>query len=154
MKRGVPVEVVEQFEHGPLHLSVSAFVVVETLGSYGVDLVDKDDGGSFLFGQGEGIAHHFGTVSDVHLHKVGAGQFEEGGFGLACTCTRHHRLSCSGGAEHEAAFGRTDTDGYELFLMGDGKDDGLTQLFDLLIESSNISVLFRGFFLELHRFHA
>jgi hypothetical protein len=68
MKRGVPIEVVQQLKHSSLHFPVSAFVVVETLSSDCVDLVDENDCWRFLFCQGEGIADHFGSVSDVHLH--------------------------------------------------------------------------------------
>lgn len=40
--RGEAVELVEQFQHGPLHLSVPALFAVKPFGADGVELVDED----------------------------------------------------------------------------------------------------------------
>ncbi len=37
------VQLVEEFEHGPLHFAVAALLGVEAFGADGVELVDEDD---------------------------------------------------------------------------------------------------------------
>lgn len=53
------------------------------LGANGIQLVDEDDGRSFLLGQGKGIPDQLGTIPDEHLHQLGPSQLEEGGLGEA-----------------------------------------------------------------------
>lgn len=37
------IKLVQQLQHGPLHLSVSSLLAVKALGSDGVQLIDEDD---------------------------------------------------------------------------------------------------------------
>ena len=59
---------VKQLKHSSLYFSVSRFIVIESLGADCVDLVDEDNGGSFLFCHSKGISNHFRAISDVHLY--------------------------------------------------------------------------------------
>ena len=54
--------------------------------SHGIDLVDEDNAGGFLFGLPEHVAHTARTDTDEHLHEVGAAHGEE----------RHPRLAGDG----------------------------------------------------------
>lgn len=51
------------------------------LGADGIQLINEDDGWSFLLGQGKGIPDQLGTIPDKHLHQLGASQLQEGGLG-------------------------------------------------------------------------
>lgn len=65
--RSETVELVQQFEHGPLHFTVTRLVTVEPLGPDRVELVDKDDGGLVRLGEFERIPDELGAVTDEHL---------------------------------------------------------------------------------------
>lgn len=52
------IQLVEELEHGALHLTVSAGASLETRGADRVDLVHEDDGGRMLTGHHEKLAHH------------------------------------------------------------------------------------------------
>ena len=141
---------VEQLQHGSLDFPVSRFIVVESLGADSVDFINEDDCGGFLFGHGKGISHHFGSVTDVHLDQIWTCQFQECGFGLACTGSGHHGFACAWGSEHQASFGWSDSNIFKFVFMSYRQHNGLPKFFNLLVQSTNISVLFRGFFFQLH----
>ena len=68
------------------------------LGANGIQLINEDDRWSFLLGQGEGIPDQLGTISDEHLHQLGASQLQEGGLGVVGvgvveSSQRHHERS-------------------------------------------------------------
>lgn len=51
------------------------------LGADGIQLINEDDGWSFLLGEGKGIPDQLGTIPDEHLHQLRASQLQEGGLG-------------------------------------------------------------------------
>jgi hypothetical protein len=63
------VELIQQLQHRPLHLTIATLLRVEPLRADGVQLVDEDDGGSLLFRQLERIADQFSAVTDEHLDE-------------------------------------------------------------------------------------
>ena len=69
---------------GELELRTIPLVALSTplpLGADGIQLIDEDDGWSFLLGQGKGIPDELGTIPNEHLHQLGASQLQEGGLG-------------------------------------------------------------------------
>ena len=98
------VELVEQFQHRPLDFSVPALFAVEPFRADGVELVDEDDRGGFLFGEGEAVADELGAVTDEHLDELGAGKFEESGVCLGGAGSGEEGLASSGGAIHECSW--------------------------------------------------
>ena len=70
--RSETVELVQQFEHSPLHFTVTRLVTVKPLGPDRVELVDKDDGGLVRLGEFESIPDELGAVTDEHLPPRGA----------------------------------------------------------------------------------
>ena len=117
------VELIEQLQHGSLHLSVSSLLGVEPLGADGVQLVDEDDGRRLLLGEGEGVPHELGAVPDEHLHELRPRQLQEAGVGLRRARPRHQRLARAGRAVHQHSLGGLDaevdkpTDSYSSYLV-------------------------------------
>ena len=97
---GEAVELVEEFQHRALDFAVPALFAVEAFRADGVELVDEDDGGGFLFGEGEAVADELGAVADEHLDQLGAGELEEGGVCLGGAGSREESLARSRGAVH------------------------------------------------------
>jgi hypothetical protein len=84
-----PIELIQQFQHGPLNLSISRLVRVESLRSDGVELVDEDDGRCLFLGELESVSDELGTISDEHLESVDGlrkGIRSRGGFGKGVGC--------------------------------------------------------------------
>jgi hypothetical protein len=144
---------VEQLQHGPLHFSISRLIVIEPFCPDSIDLVDKDDRRSLLLGKSKSVSDHFWTITNVHLYEVGASQFQESSFSLSSACSSHHCLPCSWRTKHQTSFWGSDTDILKLLLVGNWQHYSLSKLLDLLIESSDVCVLFRRSLLKLHGFH-
>lgn len=51
------------------------------LGADGIQLINKDDGWSFLLGKSKGVPDQLGAIPDEHLHQLRASQLQEGGLG-------------------------------------------------------------------------
>lgn len=141
---------VQKLQHSPLDLSVTWFIIVESLRSNGVDLVDENYGWGFLFGKGECVSHHFGTIADVHLHQTWACKFEESGLRLSSTCSSHHCFARAWRPEHETSFWRPDTNILKLLFMRNWKDNSFSKLFYLFIQTPNVSIFLRRPFFNLH----
>ena len=71
----------------------------------GVNLVDEDDGGGFLLGLAEEVAHTAGTYADKHLDEVRARQGEEGHARFACHGFGQERLARARRANEESTLG-------------------------------------------------
>ena len=78
--RGVePVELVEQLEHGPLHLAIAILAGIESLRADRIQLIDEDDCTPtllllhFLLRQFEGVTDQLGTVANEHLYELWPG---------------------------------------------------------------------------------
>ena len=64
-----PVELVEELEHRPLHLAVTALLRIEPLGADSVQLVDEDDGRLLLACRSEEVAYTLRTNTHEHFIK-------------------------------------------------------------------------------------
>ena len=75
------------------------------MAAHGVDLIDKDDGRRGLLGLVKQIAHAAGAHAHEHLHKVGAGDGEEGRVGLAGHGLGQQRFARARRAHQQHALG-------------------------------------------------
>ena len=148
------VELIKQLKHGTLHFAIARFLAVEPLGADGVQLVDENDGGCFLLGESEGVAHKLGTVANEHLHELRAGQLQESGLSLSGAGARQKRLAGARRSVEQDALGRMHAQIFEAVLVGHGQHDSLDELFDLLVEAADVAVLFRGTLVHFHGFNA
>jgi hypothetical protein len=64
-----PIQLVEQLKHSSLHLAIAALLRVEPLRADGVELVDEDDGRSFLLCKLESVADKLCAIANKHLHQ-------------------------------------------------------------------------------------
>ena len=60
------------------------------------------------------------------------------------------RFARTGRAIHKDAFRRLDTKVFEFLLLLHGKYDGFDELFDLLVETTNVRICFCGSFIDFH----
>ena len=151
---GEPVELVEQLEHGALHLAVAVGVRVESLGSDGVDLIDEDDRGRLLLGQGERVPHELGAVADEHLHQQRTRELQVRGVGLSGARAGDEGLAGSRRAVEQHTLGGADTQRHELIRVGHREDHRLGELLDLLVEAADVGVILGGLLVNLHRLDA
>ena len=103
------VDLVEQLVQGLLLLGVVAVAIVPGA-AHRVDLVNEDDAGSHLGGLLEQVAHPAGAHAHEHLHKVGAGDGEEGHPRLPCHGLGKQGLAGAGGADQQRALGQLRAD--------------------------------------------
>jgi len=113
-----PVELVDDLQHGALHLVVAARAVVEARAADRVDLVEKDEAGLFRAREREQLADHARALSDVLLHEFGADDADEAGVGPVGDGAGEERLARSWGTVAEDALWRVDSEGDEFLLRG------------------------------------
>ena len=85
------------------------------MAAHGVDLVDEDDGGSVFLGLLKEIPDTGRADAHEHLHKVGAGNGEEGNPGLSCHRPGQQRFTGAGRAHQKHALGDPGPQLVELF---------------------------------------
>ena len=116
---GVALEAVhlgEQLVQRLLALVVAAVLAAAALLADGVDLVDEHDAGGFLLGLLEQVAHLGRAHAHEHLHKLAAGDGEEGHLGLARDGLGQERLARARRAYEQRALGQGGADA--LVLVG------------------------------------
>ena len=104
----------QQLVQGLLTLVVSAAQASASLAAHGVDLVNEDNAGVVLLGLVEQIPHTGGAHAYEHLHKVGAGDGEEGHPGLAGHSPGQQRFTSAGRAHQQHALGNAGAQGIVL----------------------------------------
>ena len=76
------VELVEELEHGALHLAVAARAALDARRADRVDLVHEDDGGRVLARHHEQLAHHARALADELLDELAAAHADERALGV------------------------------------------------------------------------
>merc|ERR1719180_619234 len=76
------IQLVEQFQHCPLDLSLSSAVAVVPFGPHGINLINEDNGGTMFISHPEQLSHQLRTVSKVLLDQLTSNHSEEGCAGL------------------------------------------------------------------------
>mmetsp|Transcript_10690 Transcript_10690/g.27212 ORF Transcript_10690/g.27212 Transcript_10690/m.27212 type:complete len:286 (-) Transcript_10690:281-1138(-) len=144
------VELVEEFEHGPLDFAGAAGGRVVALGADGVDFVDEDDGRRQVVGDAEEFADELGAVAEVLLDQFAPDDAEEGRRRLVRDGLGQQRLPGPGLAVEDDALGRLDADFLVEFGMGQRQLDGFLDLLDLLLEAADVGVGLQGRLVDLH----
>ena len=128
------VQLRQQLVQGLLPLVVAAAETAAVTGfADGVDLVDEDDAGSHLGGLLEQVTDTGGAHAHEHLHKVRAGDGEEGDVGLAGYRLGKQSLAGTGRAHQQSALGQSCTDGRVLLGIVEEVDDLLQRLLGLVL---------------------
>ena len=107
----------EQRVEGLLALVVAAAQPVAARAAYGVDLVDEHQAGCALARLLEHVTHAARADADEHLHKVGAADAEEGGFGFAGDGFGQQRFAGARRADHQDALGDFAAELLEFFRV-------------------------------------
>ncbi len=141
---------VQKLKHSSLNFSVSWLIVIESLCTNGINFIDENDGGRFLFGKSKSVSDHFRSITDIHLHKIWAGELKKSSFSLTGTGSGHHSFSSSWGSKHQATFWWSDTNVLEFFFVCDWQDNSFSKFFNLFIKSTNVSILFGWSLFDLH----
>mmetsp|Transcript_18451 Transcript_18451/g.46679 ORF Transcript_18451/g.46679 Transcript_18451/m.46679 type:complete len:312 (-) Transcript_18451:612-1547(-) len=133
------VQLVEQLEHGALHLAVPAAArVVCARRPDGVHLVHEDDGGRVLPRHDEQLAHHARPLANVLLHQLAADDADEARVGAVGHRARKQRLARAGRPVHEHALWRVNAQLHELLWVKHGQLHHLPHLLNLLLGASNV----------------
>ena len=128
------VQLRQQLVQGLLPLVVAAAEAAAVTGfADGVDLVDEDDAGSHLGGLLEQVTDTGGAHAHEHLHKVRAGDGEEGDVGLAGHGLGQQSLAGTGRAHQQSALGQSCADGRVLLGVVEEVDDLLQRLLGLVL---------------------
>lgn len=88
-------------------------------------------------------------LTNEHLHQLRPCELQKHGVGLTRAGARQQRLSRSRRPVEEHAFGGANPNGSKLLGVGEGEDDGLHQLGDLLVQASDVGELLRRFLIQL-----
>jgi hypothetical protein len=118
-----PVQLVNQLQHGALHLVVAAGAVVETRPADGIDLVEKDQTGLLGARHLEQLADHAGPLAHVLLHQLGADHADEARVRAVGHSTCAQGLARARGAEQEDALGGLDSQLHEFLRLKSITDD-------------------------------
>ena len=129
------VELVEELEHGALHLRVPAARAARA--ADGVNLVHEKNSGRVLPGHHEQLAHHPGTLADVLLHELGTRDADEATVGVVRHRAGEQRLSGTRGTVQDHTLGLSDAEGLEQLGVLDGQLDNLLDLLDLLVQAAD-----------------
>lgn len=76
---------------------------------------------------GEKVLIERASLTDEHLHKLRAGQLEEGRLGLRGTGSSQEGLACSRGPVQQHSLRRVDSQVHKLLFVGHGQYYGLNQ---------------------------
>jgi hypothetical protein len=93
------VQLIDQFQHGPLHFIVTTGSIIETSSTNSVNFIEKDDTGLLAPSHLEQLSDHPGAFSDIFLHKLRTDDPNEGCVSPISNRSCTERLACSGWAE-------------------------------------------------------
>mmetsp|Transcript_13197 Transcript_13197/g.33484 ORF Transcript_13197/g.33484 Transcript_13197/m.33484 type:complete len:417 (-) Transcript_13197:74-1324(-) len=135
------VELVQELEHGPLDLGVTAAAAAAAAAHPRapdrVDLVHEDDRRRVLPRHHEQLPHHPRPLPDVLLHELRPADSDKGALGVVRDRAREERLSGARRAVEEDALGLGDAEAFEELGVLDGELDDLLDLLDLLVEAAD-----------------
>mmetsp|Transcript_536 Transcript_536/g.849 ORF Transcript_536/g.849 Transcript_536/m.849 type:complete len:322 (-) Transcript_536:300-1265(-) len=115
-------------------------VTLLSVGSDGVDLIDKDDGGRVLLALIEGLSQVLLGLTGLGGHDLGTVQEEEEGASLVGDSLGNEGLTRAGRAVKKHTLGRLDTERLEKLGVAQGKLDHLTDLGHLLAAATDVVV--------------
>merc|ERR1712125_254819 len=80
-----PIQLVEEFQHGTLNFTSTSTAGVITLGTDGIDFVNKYNGGTQIICYSEKLPHKFGSITKIFLNQFGSDHTQKGAFVLLAT---------------------------------------------------------------------
>ena len=72
LRRFEPIELIQQFQHRPLHLAIPATRPFHAGGPNAIDFIHEDDGRRMLAGHDEQFADHARPFANILLHQLRA----------------------------------------------------------------------------------
>mmetsp|Transcript_16567 Transcript_16567/g.32950 ORF Transcript_16567/g.32950 Transcript_16567/m.32950 type:complete len:242 (+) Transcript_16567:190-915(+) len=146
-----PVELVQQLEHGALHLAVApGSSSVPPAGSNGIDFVHEDDGGCCFPRHYEKFADHPRSLPDVFLYELRPADADEGAVGMVGHGARQKRLTGSRRSVQQYPLGLGHAEALEQLRVLNGELDDFLDLHDLFLQPSDHIVRRVGNRLHLH----
>ena len=67
-----PIQLIQQFQHGSLHLTLAPGCRFVSFGSNGIDFVDEDNGRGVLCGHLEDLSNQSWSITEVFLDQFAA----------------------------------------------------------------------------------
>mmetsp|Transcript_25046 Transcript_25046/g.79035 ORF Transcript_25046/g.79035 Transcript_25046/m.79035 type:complete len:206 (+) Transcript_25046:707-1324(+) len=147
------IKLVEEFEHCPLDLALSARRRVVPFGAHCINFVDEDNRRRLLLGHTEELAHELGPVAEVFLNELRAGDSQKSGGSLVRDRLGQERLARTRLAIQDDALGRADANVLIQLRMSERQLHSLLDLLDLGLEPSDVRVRFERRLVHLHHRH-
>ena len=111
------VELVDEFQHRPLHFVVTAGTVVEARTTDSVNLVKEDNARLLAARHLKELSDHPCTLSNILLHKLGTDDPDESCVCSVCHCTCTERFASTGRTEEQHTLWRVDAKVDETFRL-------------------------------------
>mmetsp|Transcript_11394 Transcript_11394/g.18688 ORF Transcript_11394/g.18688 Transcript_11394/m.18688 type:complete len:210 (-) Transcript_11394:563-1192(-) len=149
------IQLIEKLEHGPLDFAdTSLIAAARTLLANGIKLIDENDGGRFLTSQSKRITHNLRTITDKHLHKLWTSKLQKRRIRRCCACACHHRLASARRSMHQHTFRWHNANCFKALLMRHRQHNSFDKLFDLLVQTTNVTILICGSLIDFHCLHS
>mmetsp|Transcript_23005 Transcript_23005/g.47774 ORF Transcript_23005/g.47774 Transcript_23005/m.47774 type:complete len:345 (+) Transcript_23005:164-1198(+) len=144
------IQLIEQLQHGPLDLLLTAAGGVITLCGNGINLVNEDDGGSMLLRHTEHLAHELGTITEVLLDQLTANNTEECCGGLIRHSLGQQCLTSAWHTVQDDSLWRLDAHILVQLGMRQRQLHSLLDLLNLLLKTTNVGVILQRCLVHLH----
>merc|ERR1719458_697960 len=132
-----PIQLIQQFQHGPLNLTVAAATRLNPGGANGVDLVHEDDGGCVLPRHPKQLPHHPAALANELLDKFRSRNADESAFCVMSNCARKQGLASARGTVEQHSFGLGNSKCVKQLWMFHWQFYHLLYLLDLLVETDD-----------------
>mmetsp|Transcript_32410 Transcript_32410/g.64337 ORF Transcript_32410/g.64337 Transcript_32410/m.64337 type:complete len:417 (+) Transcript_32410:261-1511(+) len=147
------VQLVQEFQHRPLHLRVPPLLPLLPLTADGVYLVHEDDRRRVLSSHDEKLSNHSGPFPDIFLNQLTSRHANE-----ATVCVMSHSTSKEGlagpwGSIEQHSLRLLNSQSVEDLRVFDGELDDLLHLLHLLLQPSDHLVSRVGDLLDFHEGH-
>mmetsp|Transcript_104646 Transcript_104646/g.234966 ORF Transcript_104646/g.234966 Transcript_104646/m.234966 type:complete len:232 (+) Transcript_104646:453-1148(+) len=147
------IELVDDLQHGALHLVVAVRVISSSGATDSIDLIDEENASLLRACQLEELSHHSRTLTHVALHELGTDDADETCVSAVGDRAGRQRLPRAGRAVQQDTLGRVDTQCHEAFGLQQGHLDDLAQSFQLLLGTANVVVGHVWLLLDRHHRH-
>jgi hypothetical protein len=99
-----PIQLVNQLQHGPLHLIIPTCPIIKPCTANGVDFVEEDDTRLLTSCHFEELANHTCALANVFLDQLGTNDANKGCICAIGYCAGAESLAGSRGTEQEDTF--------------------------------------------------
>mmetsp|Transcript_8153 Transcript_8153/g.18160 ORF Transcript_8153/g.18160 Transcript_8153/m.18160 type:complete len:277 (+) Transcript_8153:97-927(+) len=147
------IKLVEQLQHGALHLRVTTLFSLNTRRADRVNLIHKDNGRGVLTSHNEQLTHHSAPLANVLLNQLTTRYADEATIGMMSYCPGQESLSCARRSIQQDAFRLCNAKGFKDLWVLDRKLNHLLDLLDLLVDPANHLVSAVRGLLHSHELH-